>query len=338
MILSACAFTQNGNQLITRLQETLPDCLVTIRQQNQSLQQWAAWCFERRISLLFVGAAGIAVRTIAPFVQDKITDSPVLVMDETGTYVIPLLSGHLGGANNLARTIAAATGAQAVITTATDVQNRFAVDVFAAENGFFIVNRDGIQKVSSLLVNGKGPVTMWISPAVTLENRQLSPDLELISSSKMPDFAHILITETALPEDQRASRCLINLVPKTLCVGVGCKKGKSFEELRDFLYATMESHSINADLLYSINSIDLKKKEEGLMTLAQYLHVPFTVFSAEALAAIPGSFTESAFVEQTTGVSNVCERAAMAGAGKDATLILNKTSRDGMTLAIAARA
>ncbi len=337
MIVHVCAFTTTGRQLIDRLQTALPEYLFVARTAEQTLQQWAEDAFKKHLPLLFIGAAGIAVRTIAPFVQDKTTDSPVLVMDETGVYVIPLLSGHLGGANELARTIAAVTGAQAVITTATDVQHCFAVDVFAQKNALSIVNRDGIQQVSSLLVNGSGPVTLWAEPSITVDSRQMPPELSLLDGTVQPGFAHIMITSQPLSADSLHSSCCINLVPKMLCAGIGCKKGKAFEELLDFLTDTLQRQGLPVEEIASVHSIDLKKKEVGLMTLAQYLHVPFTVFTAEELAAVPGTFSESAFVEQTTGVSNVCERSAMAGAGKDATLVLAKTARDGMALALAQR-
>lgn len=99
-------------------------------------------------ALIFIGASGIAVRAIAPFVKDKFTDSPVVVLDERGTFVIPLLSGHVGGAVELANLLAVHTGGTAVITTATDVQNKFAVDVFAKENGLVLTSREQAKNIS----------------------------------------------------------------------------------------------------------------------------------------------------------------------------------------------
>ena len=102
--------------------------------------------FREGTPLIFVSALGIAVRTIAPFVKDKLTDPPVLVLDEQALHVIPVLSGHYGGANELAARIAAALGADPVITTATDVNGAFSVDVFARENGLKIGNRKGLDR------------------------------------------------------------------------------------------------------------------------------------------------------------------------------------------------
>lgn len=105
--------------------------------------------------MLFVGAAGIAVRAIAPLVKDKLTDPAVLVMDEAGQFVIPILSGHVGGANELARLIAGLCQAVPVITTATDVNRVFAVDVFAAKNSLIIADREAARHVAMDLLEGR---------------------------------------------------------------------------------------------------------------------------------------------------------------------------------------
>ena len=115
-----------------------PECMVWQR----PLNDWAREMFASMDALIFIGATGIAVRAIAPLVQDKFYDPAVLVMDELGQFCILLLSGHVGGANELAETISQLTGSQAVITTATDVNHQFAVDVFARKNGLKIADRE----------------------------------------------------------------------------------------------------------------------------------------------------------------------------------------------------
>lgn len=128
-----------------------------------SLADWAGEQMAARNAMLFIGACGIAVRAIAPFLTDKLHDAPVLVMDERGKYVIPVLSGHVGGANALAEYLARRTGAEPVITTATDLNGKFAVDLFAKRNGFFIVNKDGIAKVSAKVLAGR-ELTVSVEP------------------------------------------------------------------------------------------------------------------------------------------------------------------------------
>ena len=122
---------------------------------KESLSEWTQAQMQKRRALLFIGACGIAVRAVTPYLQDKLKDSPVLVMDETGRFVIPLLSGHVGGANDLALLLAERTGAEPVITTATDRNGVFAVDLFAGKNRLWIENREGIAKVSSRALSGR---------------------------------------------------------------------------------------------------------------------------------------------------------------------------------------
>ena len=331
MIICACSFTQNGNLLLSRLKAEMPEITWLVRSAEENLKSWAKSAFEKHLPLLFVGAAGIAVRTIADFVSSKLEDSPVLVVDELGRFVVPLLSGHMGGANDIAELIAVRLGAQSVITTATDVEDKFAVDVFARNNGLKIVNKDGIKAISAKVLKNE-KLTVWVNPEICIKDKNLPDCLSLIMEKTKPAYVDILID---LPRSVPLNKedCTLLLVPRLYCVGMGCKKDKSFEELRGFLTANFDK----TELLYAVASIDIKQNEIGLMTLAQFYHVPFVTFSAEELKLAEGSFSESEFVEKTTGVSNVCERAAVLCAGADARLVLAKTAHDGMTLAVAER-
>ncbi len=161
MIINVFSFTDKGRKLAERLRLALDMHEVRSMPDTASREEVCAAAFRNREALVFIGAAGIAVRSVAPFVRDKLEDPPVLVMDELGLHVIPVLSGHMGGANALALEIADATGASPVITTATDLNGAFPADVFAKENGLAVANRDGIAKVSSSALEGR-PVTVCI--------------------------------------------------------------------------------------------------------------------------------------------------------------------------------
>ena len=178
---------------------------------EQPLTEWTGEQMKKRRSLLFIGACGIAVRAIAPFLTDKLNDVPVLVMDEQGCFVIPVLAGHVGGANELAVSLAERMGSAPVITTATDLNHCFAVDLFARRNALHIVNKDGIAKVSSRILAGE-EVTMAVEEghfreeAQTLRGRRVSrktniPDgIRLVSC--IPEFhTDIPIVMTEVIED-----------------------------------------------------------------------------------------------------------------------------------------
>lgn len=286
-----------------------------------SAGDWAGEGFRQADALVFVCASGIAVRAIAPHVKDKRTDPAVLVVDERGTFVIPLLSGHLGGANALADRLAAKIGATPVLTTATDVNGLFAVDVFAQTNDLYIEDMVALAKaVSAALLAGQPvgfrsdlPVTGDLPRGLTAGDADLGIQ---VSAGREAPFPRTL-----------------RLIPRRYAVGLGCRRGKGEEELFAFLRENLDRCGVGLRELRALASIDLKKDEPGLVALAQKLGLPLLTYSAEALQEVSGDFTPSAFVQEVTGVDSVCERAAVLSSGGQ--LIVRKIARDGMTFALA---
>lgn len=280
--------------------------------------------------IIFVGAAGIAVRLCAPFIRDKFTDPAVLVLDEKGKFVIPLLSGHVGGANDLALFLAEATGAEAVITTATDVNGRFAVDVFAKKCGLVLTDRAKAKDISARILKGEKvgfysefPVLGGVpEELVQVESRQ---QLGLFPMS-------IAVEERKKGETGEQVLCLL---PRNLTAGVGCKRGVPRRQLEAFLRQKLTELGFHPGQVKRLASIDRKAEEEGLKALAETWQIPFETWTADQLAAVGTVTSESAFVKETVGVGNVCERAAILGSG-GGRLVLEKTAEQGMTLALAA--
>lgn len=334
MVVYSCCYSKKGIMLQQKLSQLVTDVIWIFADRENQGDAWLEEVFKRHLPVVFIGACGIAVRKISPFVNDKFTDSPVIVIDEDGKYVIPVLSGHLGGANKLAGKIASQIGAEAIITTATDLNNCFAVDIFAQNNKLRICNREGIKAVSARILN-KNKLTVWVAPEIKVADQNLPNELELLPSDSIPDYCDIEISE------KKVCPCLIHLAPRKFCLGIGCKKGKSFEELHHFVeeeFCKEFPDLVLEDYICAISSIDLKRDEVGLQILAQYYHVPFVTFSASDLEKMTGDFSESTFVKEVTGVSNVCERACCCFGKKNDgvyNLVLRKTAADGMTLALA---
>ena len=163
---------------------------------EQPLTEWTGEQMKKRRSLLFIGACGIAVRAIAPFLTDKLNDVPVLVMDEQGRFVIPVLAGHVGGANELAVSLAERMGSTPVITTATDLNHCFAVDLFARRNALHIVNKDGIAKVSSRILAGE-EVTMAVEEGHLREEVQTLRGRRVSRKTNIPDGIRLV---SCIPE------------------------------------------------------------------------------------------------------------------------------------------
>ncbi|MBR0149685.1 MAG: cobalamin biosynthesis protein [Lachnospiraceae bacterium] len=359
--------------------------------------------FEQKNVLIFIGACGIAVRTIAPFVRDKMSDPAVIVIDEAGQYVIPVLSGHVGGANDLALNLSERLGAQCVITTATDINGKFSVDSFAVKNNMSIANKGQIAAVSSRLLSGQ-KVKMCVNREDLPEGFELPSDVEIVYYGSLSeplkekssrDFAknapdvskrdyrsdiykvddslmdHIYNVNDRIREDvykndndvisdiygnevsekvdifimpsgrnsqlykkAMESGALI-LMPRRYVLGIGLKRGKSREEIESFVDSILDEMDISLLEIYAMATIDIKSDEPGLLDFCRKYGLELITYSAGELAEAVGTFSHSDFVEEVTGVDNVCERAAVLGAKEGGELIREKSVYSGMSLAVA---
>ena len=298
------------------------------------LSEWTKEAFLRDDALIFVGACGIAVRSIAPYVRDKFQDPAVVCVDEAGQFVIPLLSGHVGGANRLAEMVASGIGAVPVVTTATDVEKKFAVDVFAKDHGFVITDRKLAKEISADILAGE-PVGVFSDfgfsawkkiPEGLFEDRICKRNLWITVSGK---------EKKGIPENR-----VLRLIPRCVALGIGCKRGTPVEKIRTAVESAMERNGIDLRSVFAAASIDIKKQEQGLIEFAKELQVPFLTFSSEELNGQPGDFPESEFVRKTTGTGNVCERSAVAACrlgvrASECRILIHKEAEDGVTVAAA---
>ena len=321
MNLRYLAFSDRGEALAVRLAEALGG-EASRCSRPLSLAEWTGEAFSQARGLVFVGAAGIAVRAIAPFVKSKVSDPAVVVVDECGRFAVPLLSGHLGGANDLARAIAAACGAEAVITTATDANGVFAVDEWARRQDCRVLDPGRIKGISSAVLAGKTvrvfspwPIAGDCPAGVTPAENRSDCDVRL---------------------DFRASQGdALRLVPRVLTLGIGCRKGTPQKALEDAFAALLVRSGVCAEAVYASASIDLKREEAGLLAFCQAHGWPCRFYSAGELAAASGAFTPSGFVKEITGVDNVCERGAVLSSGGK--LYWKKSAGNGVTMALAQR-
>lgn len=307
------------------------------KDRGESLKEWCLRCFEEWEALVFVGACGIAVRTIAPFLQDKTKDPAVLVMDEAGRYVISLVSGHLGGANRLALKIAESLGAEPVITTATDVNGKFAVDVFAKDNQLAISSMKAAKEISAAVLRGSR-VYLFCHGKI---KGKVPEELTLWEEEELPagkEGALIWISPFLPPESGKGfSGPVLHLIPQVLSVGIGCRKGKSRAEIRETVLEAASQAEVSCRAFLQAASIDLKKEEAGILEFCEEEGLLYKTYSSGELSGIEGEFSSSSFVKGITGTDNVCERAALASAGEGGRLLLKKYAKNGVTAAFAVR-
>ena len=325
------AFTDRGEALAEKLAGVLGGETARAGRETD-LGSWTEAAFREKRALVYVGAVGIAVRAVAPFLKHKAEDPAVLAVDETGRYVIPLLSGHLGGANVLARELAAVTGGEAVITTATDLHGVFAVDLWAKKQNMTVRQPARIKTVSAKLLAGQviRLDCRWKIQGTVPENvRGLQNDgtREKASSDKERTDADVLV-------DFRDAVCTgLQLVPRILHLGIGCRRGTGEEALETGLEHFCRERNILPEAIRSAASIDLKRGEEGLLRFCREHDWPIRFYTAEELSRAEGSFSGSEFVRSVAGVDNVCERAAVLRSGGK--LTETKYAQNGITFALA---
>jgi cobalt-precorrin 5A hydrolase len=338
--LKILALTPQGAALARRLSRGLPGASAWLPQTQAvepgdlafaRLADAFREAFERGEDLVCVMAAGIVVRSIAPYLKGKATDPAVVVVDEAGRFAVSLLSGHLGGANDLARRVAEALGGTPVITTATDVAGLPALDVLAATHGLAIENLAGVRPIHMALLAGH-PVRV-VDPQGFLSGElsahpelfSLEPDLDRALAGPGP-AVYIGFRERPWPPEW------LRLRPRNLVAGMGCHKGTPGEELVAFIRATFQRAGLSLLSLKALATIDAKKDEPGLRLAARSLGVDFLWFTATELEDVPVP-NPSPRVARHMKVASVSEAAALKAGGVE--LIVPKEKAPNATLAVA---
>lgn len=361
MKLAIFAFTTKGGMLGARIAdyyEQLGDEVFRFlfykyhQEQFQPFHQMKASMeeiFHNVDAICFVSATGIAVRSIAPFLQSKTTDPAVLVLDEGGKFVISLLSGHIGGANELCTNLADYLHCVPVITTATDVNHILSIDVWAKQHGLCIDDMEIAKEISAGLLEGivigyQSELSRYPCPNGLVEkfegtleedieqslkeqsNRQWNGQLK----EKLPRLGVYVSYDNQTCPFERT----LHLLPKNLVLGIGCRKHIEEQVLFHTVESLCREHKISLSCIRRVTSISLKSEEPAIHGLCDRLGVPFQVYSSKELEELEGEFSSSSFVKSVTGVDCVCERSAVLGSN-GGTLLVNKQARNGVTIAIA---
>ncbi|MBQ9015937.1 MAG: cobalamin biosynthesis protein [Firmicutes bacterium] len=337
--IGCIAFTDRGQALAEKIARAL-GAEAARSGRPRSVHRWTEENFGKLDALIYVGAAGIAVRAIAPFVKDKQTDPAVVVIDERALHVIPLLSGHLGGANDLARRIAQITGSDCVITTATDVNGVFAVDEWSKHQSCVLLEKEKIMHISSTLLAGgrisvysQWPVRGEVPEGIDLISPQVIP-YAYDAEEEAEGAAGFSTNDIDVSLDiEVVGRHPLHLVPRICVLGIGCRRGTSQQAIEEMLFDVLELTCVHPAAITAVASIDLKKDEPGLTSFCAEHGWPLLTYSSEQLQQVKGDFTPSAFVASITGVDNVCERSAVLASG--GTLIQGKVASGGVTMAMA---
>lgn len=333
MKIAVCALTKNGAVTAAEIAELLKadiylkqpaaDGSPEAKLFSSSLKELIDEIYRQYDGFVMIMACGIVVRTFAPRLKSKDQDPAVVVMDEKGQYAISLLSGHLGGANALSEKIAALTGATAVITTATDVNEKLAFDLFAKVNDCAIENLNALKYISGALVNGMNVAVYSDFP---IDGALPSGICRYRGGT--PEYLVVISDRRETPTGEHT----LYLRPRCLYLGCGCKKHTDTDKMREAAADFMEKSGYSMLSLKALSSIDLKKEETCILDLSDDMKLPFITFHADALRQVDVA-AGSAFVEQTTGVKSVAEAAAKLAAGGKT--LIGKTVYEGITLSLA---
>ena len=342
--IAVIAVTRNGVNLALQIQAKMPGCVCYVPTRHRFALAMGAVGFDRvgavvpalwrRFrALVFIMATGIVVRQIAPLLKHKTQDPGVVVLDERGRYVISLVSGHLGGANGLAAAIARITGGQAVITTASDVQNRPAIDLIAQELGLEIENPELLKTVARCLLEDE---PLWVydpeqrlEPCLAEEENIAWLREGAAVANECHDRIGIWVSESLAPD---AWPCLM-LRPRNLVVGVGCNRGTAAEEILELVRRVFDRERLSLRSIRNLTSIEAKADEGGILEAGRQLGRPVHFYSPQELekVAVPNP---SQMVLAHMGVESVCEATALVSA-QSSELIVVKQKTANVTLAVA---
>lgn len=334
MKLALIAITKKGTELALNISKSLKvdlfildkyrGDLVKSNELKLPLESNMDLLFRSYDGIIFIMATGIVVRAISKFIVSKLEDPAIVVMDEKGKNIISLLSGHIGGANELTLKVSEITGGNPVITTATDINNVPAVDMIAKKNKCYIEDIKMVKYINAALAND--------------ENVALFTDYDIIKFKK----ACIVLNPPSIYQNNIIisnnlklvkSNNTIILIPRIFVLGIGCKKNTPYQSLRLAIADFMNKANLNLYSIGILSSIDLKSNESAILEFCKVYNIEFKVFKASELKEVESKFKISEFVKKTVGVGNVCETSAYIASemGKQ---IISKTKYDGITLSL----
>lgn len=300
------------------------------------LSQLIATAWKQYDGFVCIMATGIVVRMIAPFLSSKQTDPAVVVMDDAARFAISLLSGHLGGANELAERCAFATGARAVVTTATDANDLPSFDLLAKEHAWIIDDISRVKTLNRLLldnmeiavVDPSGKTRCWFHGSANLKYHDTFAEA---FNSRAEGF--VFVTNRHIPH-QKQSDSLLILRPRNLVLGIGCNRGTPADEIDDFINKSLRRAFLSIKSVRKIATATAKEDEAGLLLFAKKHGLDISFYTSDELNQVSCPSKPSQHALEAIGAKGVAEPAAILASGGGC-LIVKKIKSDAVTLAVA---
>lgn len=334
MRIAIVSVSNKGQDLAMRLKELLDDDSTIIKADlyHKNVKKYLKIAFYEYDAIIAIMASGILIRSIAPMIESKVTDPAVLNIDDNGKFVISTLSGHLGGANKLTLKVADLIDAIPVITTSTDVNKKLGIDVIAQDLYLSIDDTSEILPFNKAILDGE-EITFTVNP-----NRNFDYLFEYLNDNTLEINVSIEFSSKIEMDEIIAniSGHEIVLSERKIVVGLGCRRGKSCEDLYDGYKKTIDELNIHKSRVNCLASAEIKKDEKGMLDLASHLNLDINFVELDKLKLFEsGDVQKSEFVKSKFGIYGVCEPSALITAGFDSKLIYKKTSYDGVTVSVA---
>lgn len=323
MKIAVISVTEQGDFIANKIRETYTIDLFSKKQtESFEINSISKLCMENYSAVIYIASTGIAVRSIAPYIKNKVIDPAVIVIDCTGKYVISLLSGHLGGANKLTREIAGKVGALPIITTASDNLGFLAPDLLAKENGLEIEDLIKMKTIAALLVAGE-------KVAFLDEDSQIKPPAGYGVDNLYKYQALVYVTNKDKIDFPNANT--LKLIRKNIILGVGCKKNYDSEKMLKQVLEVLKEYNVDKRAIRCISTVEIKTNEKAIINLSEVLKCELEIWEINEIKALQHRYIGSDFVEKTIGARAVCEPCVELSGG---TFLSSKLNIDGMTLCI----
>lgn len=276
---------------------------------------------------IFISATGIAVRMIHPHIRNKAVDPAIVVVDDEGKYVISLLSGHLGGANEITQWISQHIKSIPVITTASDNRGIESIDIFAKKNNYYMEDMKSITEITGMMVNGK-KIGFYTEDKniIGYDNLKIVEDLKQLDQS-----LNGIIIVTSKDDLDIPDVPYTILRPRNINIGIGCRKGIDKKMILEGIAAALKSRNLSCKSIHTMGTIVVKKDEQGIIEAAKHYNCLLKIFTLEEIGEVDHMFEKSQFVKDTIGVYSVSEPSAYLLGGR---LLVNKLKYKGVTISI----
>lgn len=329
MKLIAYSFTDKGSDLGEKISKNNEYKIVHIRNKDLvgGVKTHLKESYREYDGIIFISATGIAIRLINPYIKDKSKDLPIVVIDDMGKFSISLLSGHLGGANDIAGKIGKFIGATTVITTASDNRGFQALDNFAKKNNYYIENKKYLTRIMAMMVNGK-KIGLFSPGKMKMDY----PNIESIEDIKdLKNIEALIIIDGENIDESSVKIPSIKLKRKDINIGIGSRKGIETNRIIEAIKDELKALDIDTSRIKAMGTVEVKKDEKGIIEAAKYFKSPLKIFSIEDIGKVEDRFKKSEFVKKTIGVYSVSEPAAYLLGGE---LLVKKAKHNGITISI----